>query len=135
MSLQESTWGSGQCHLQLGWDDQLDGEDFHPAIQCTLALAPEHTGAIPGLDWPRPDGYTTQLPGIVLLDPAVSTRLAEQEFVEHLTNVVATPIADLLDRAPSIVDMVPLLTTEPWLLTRPLRTRLANRGVTLPPHQ
>lgn len=79
--------------------------------------------------------YLSRLPGIVLLDPESSTRMSESDFAEQLTKVVAIPIADLLDRTPSIVDMVPLLMRKPWCATRDLREQLATRGFHLPLRQ
>ena len=81
----------------------------------------------------RPDGESSiDLPGIVLLDPESSKGLSEKDLAEQLRDVVALPIADLLDRTPSIVDMVPPLMSKPWYATLTLRDQLATRGFDLP---
>ena len=85
VNLQKSSWGGGQCYLNLGWDASLPSKDFHPENQCALRLRAEDTDVIPSIDWMRPDGESSiELPGIVLLDPESSTRLSEKDLAEQL---------------------------------------------------
>ncbi len=58
--------------------------------------------------------------------------MPENEFAAELADVVVSPIADLLERTPSIIDLVPLLTAKPWFATRSLRDQLSLRGYELP---
>lgn len=60
--------------------------------------------------------------------------MPETSFVEQLTEVVIIPIANFMDRTPSLDDLVPLLTEKPWLVTVALREELRRRGHELPRH-
>jgi hypothetical protein len=59
---------------------------------------------------------------------AVQARSAVRKTVE----VVVIPVADLLDRTTFVVDLVPLLTAKPWLVSLRLRAELARQGYELP---
>jgi len=136
VNLQRSSWGSGDCYLNLGWDPHVTAGQFRPAHDCLLSLRAEHADVIPDIEWLRPDGETTiDLPGISLLDVETSRRMAEDEFSAMFREIVATPVADLMDRSRSVVHLVPLLTAKPWFAMLPLREYLADRGYELPVHR
>jgi Domain of unknown function (DUF4304) len=133
VNLQKSSWGGGNCYLNLGWDPAVPAGEFRSENQCAVTLRAEDTDVIPPIDWVRPDGLTTlELPGISLLDTEANDRMSEAQFAKQFSEVIAVPIADLLDRTPSIVDLVPLLTAKPWFATRALRDELSRRGLELP---
>jgi len=135
VNLQRSPWGGGDCYLNLGWDPHVPAGQFRPAHQCLLTLRAEHTDVIPAIEWLRPDGETTvDLPGISLLDVETSRRMGEDEFSVMLREVVAVPVAELMNRSRSVVDLVPLLTGKPWLAGLSLRDYLTRHGYELPAH-
>ena len=102
---------------------------------CALSLRAEETDAIPTIDYVRTDGLTARdLAGTILLHSEMRDRMPETSLVEQLTEVVIMPIADFMDRTPSLDDLVPLLTEKPWLLTLALREELRRRGHELPWH-
>lgn len=128
VNLQRSSWGSGDCYLNLGWDPHVPAGQFCPAHQCLLTLRAEHTDVIPDIEWLRPDGETTiDLPGISLLDVETSRRMAEGEFSVMLREVVAIPVTELMNRSRSVIDLVPLLTAKPWLAMVSLRDYMTLR--------
>lgn len=87
----------------------------------------------PAIDLVRPDGLTARdLSGIILLDSEMSGRMLETSVIRQLTEAVVILVADIMDRTPSLVDMVPLLTAKPWFATLRLRSELARRGHELP---
>ena len=132
VNLQRSSWG-GNCYLNLGWDPAAEAGQFRPANGCLLNLRAEHTDVIPDIAWLRPDGESTiALPGISLLDVEASRRMSEDEFSALLAEVVAVPVAELMNRSRSVVDLVPLLSAKPWFATLALRDYLARRGFELP---
>lgn len=61
-------------------------------------------------------------------------RLPESSIVGQLTEVVVVPIADFMDRTPSLDDLVALLTEKPYLVTGAVREELRRRGHELPWH-
>lgn len=133
VNLQKSSWGGGNCYLNLGWDHAVPAGEFRPENQCAVSLRAEDTDVIPPVERIRPDGVTAlELPGISLLDVEISSGTPEDVFAAELTDVIVSPIADLLDRTPSIVDLVPLLTAKPWFATLSLRDELSRRGHELP---
>lgn len=133
VNLQKSSWGGGDCYLNLGWDPSVGRGEFRPENQCMLSLRAEHTDVISAIRRLRPDGVTEiELPGIRLLDVEVSRVMAEEDFAAELAEVVVGPVADLMDRTPSIVDLVPLLTAKPWFASLRLRSELRQRGHELP---
>src|SRR3954468_21609287 len=135
VNLQRSSWGGGDCYLNLGWDPDVPAGKFRPAHQCLLTLRAERTGAIPDIEWLRPDGETTiDLPGISLLDVETSRRMAEDELAARLHEVVAIPVADLMNRSRSVIDLVPLLRAKPGFAMLSLRGYLADHGYELPAH-
>ncbi len=97
---------------------------------CALSVRAERTDAIPTIDYVRPDGLTARdLPGTILLDSEMRDRMPEPSLVGQLTEVVVIPIADFMDRTPSLDDLVPLLTEKPRLvITLALREELRRRG-------
>ena len=133
VNLQKSSWGGGNFCVNLGWDPAVPVREFRAENQCAASLRAERTDAIPPIEWVGPDGLTTiELRGIILLDPEMNDRLPETSFIRQLTEVVVTPIADLMDRTPSVVDLVALLTAKPWFATLALRSELSRRGLELP---
>lgn len=135
MNLQRSSWGGGDCYLNLGWDPDVLVGQFRPVHRCLLTLRAERTDVIPDIEWLRPDGETIiDLPGISLLDVEISRRMAEDEFAAMLHEVVAIPVADLINRSPSVIDLAPLLTAKPWFASLSLRDYLTDRGYELPAH-
>jgi hypothetical protein len=104
---------------------------------CALSVRAEETDVIPPIDFVRPDGLTARdLPGTILLDSEMGDRMPETSLVGKLTEVVVIPIADFMDRTPSLVDLVPLLSQKPWLvMTVALREELSRRGHELPRHE
>lgn len=133
VNLQKSSWGGGSCYLNVGWDSTVPAGEFRPANQCVVSLRAEDTDVIAPIEWVRPDGVSTlAMPGIALLDTETNERVPEDLFVEQLTQVIVIPVAELLDRTTSIVDLVPLLTAKPWFATRSLRSELSRRGHELP---
>ena len=116
VNLQKSPWGGGSFYVNLGWDATVPAGDFRTENMCALTLRAEETDAIPTIDYVRPDGLTARdLPGTILLDSEMRDRMPEPSFVEQLTEVVIIPIADFMDRTPSLDDLGPLLTKKPWL--------------------
>lgn len=133
VNLQRSSWGGGDCYLNLGWDPDVPSGQFRPAHQCLLTLRAEHTDVIPDIEWLRPDGETSiNLPGISLLDVETSRRMSEDEFSAMFQEVVAIPVAELMYRSRSVIDLVPLLEAKPWFAMLSLRDYLADRGYELP---
>jgi hypothetical protein len=135
VNLQKAPWGDGSCYVNLGWSAAVPAGDFRTESMCALSLRAEDTDAIPPINYVRPDGLTARdLPGTILLDSEMRDRMPETSFVELLTEVVIIPIADFMDRTPSLDDLVPLLKEKPWLLTVALREELHRRGHQLPRH-
>lgn len=135
MNLQRSSWGGGDCYLNLGWDPDVPVGQFRPAYRFLLTLRAEHTDVIPDIEWLRPDGETTiDLPGISLLDVETGRGMAEDELAAMLHEVVAIPVAELMNRSRSVIDLVPLLTAKPWFAMLSLRDYLTDRGYKLPAH-
>jgi hypothetical protein len=58
--------------------------------------------------------------------------MSEDLFSSMLEEVVVTPIADLLDRTCSIVDLSPLIKAKPWCATIAAKEELSRRGHELP---
>ncbi|WP_074447020.1 DUF4304 domain-containing protein [Pseudarthrobacter enclensis] len=133
LNLQKSPWGGGSFYLNLGWDPAVSQGAFRPENLCALSLWAEKTDVIRTIDFARPDGLVARdLPGTILLDAEMSGRMPVDSFVEQLTNVVVIPIADFMDRTPSLDDLVPLLTAKPWFANIALREELSRRGHELP---
>jgi hypothetical protein len=133
VNVQKSSWGGGDCYLNLGWDASLPSGEFRPFNHCAINLRAENTDVITPIHHIRPDGVTEiELPGISLLDSEISSVMPEDDFTADLLDVVVTPVADLMDRTPSIVDLVPLLTAKPWFASLRLRSELRQRGHELP---
>jgi hypothetical protein len=133
LNLQKSSWGDGSFYLNLGWDSAVSIGEFRPESRCALSLRAEQVDVIPSIDFVRPDGLVARdLPGIVLLDSEMSGRISEESFIRQLTEVVVIPIADFMDRTPSLVDLAPLLTAKPWFTTIHMREELGRRGYELP---
>ena len=53
VNLQKSSWGGGQCYLNLGWDASLPSKEFHLENQCALRLRAEDTVSMAKLKSPR----------------------------------------------------------------------------------
>lgn len=133
VNLQKSSWGGGDCCLNLGWDASVPSGEFRPVNVSSISLRAENTGVIPQILRIRPDGVTElALPGISLLDAEISSATPEEAFTKELLDVVITPVAELMDRTPSIVDLVPLLTAKPWFASLQIRSELRQRGYELP---
>jgi hypothetical protein len=132
INLQKSPWGES-FYLNLGWDPGVASGEFRSANFCIFGLRAETTDVIPSIDFVRPDGLAARdLPGIVLLDAEMSSRIPEDSFVQQLIDVVVVPIADFMDRTPALQDLVPLLAEKPPLAFIPVREELSRRGFTLP---
>ncbi len=43
VNLQKSSWGSGSCYLNLGWDSIFPAGEFRPVNQCAVSLRAENT--------------------------------------------------------------------------------------------
>ncbi|MFS0717978.1 DUF4304 domain-containing protein [Arthrobacter sp. 1P04PC] len=135
VNLQKSSWGGDNFYVNLGWHAAVPSGDFRAAHMCALALRAEDTGVIPTIDYVRSDGLTAHnLPGILLLNSETRDRLPETALVEQLTEVVVVPISDLMNRTPSLDDLVPLLTEKPCFVSRSVREELRRRGHELPWH-
>ena len=133
VNLQKSSWGGGDCYLNLGWDGSGPSGGFQPFNDVSINLRAENADVIAPIHRIRPDGVTEiELPGISLLDSEISSVTPEDDFTAELLDVVVTPVADLMDRTPSIVDLVPLLTAKPWFASLRLRSELRQRGHELP---
>jgi hypothetical protein len=133
VNLQKSPWGSGSFYLNLGWDPAVSVGEFRPENLCLLSLRAEETDVIASIDFVRPDGLVARdLPGTILLDAEMSGRMPEESFIKQLTEVVVIPVADFMDRTPSLVDLVPLLSAKPWFAFIPVREELSRRGHDLP---
>lgn len=131
VNLQRSPWGSGSCYLNLGWD--VDASSFRSENRCLLRLRAQETGVIEPTRLGRGDGVTgVEVPGIALLDEEVSSTMPEAAFAAEVRRAVVLPVADMLERTPSIVDLVPFLTAKPWFALRDARAELARRGQELP---
>jgi len=144
VNLQMSSWGSGDCFLNLGWDPELPDTGFRRESQCCVSMRAEQTDVksmraeqtdvIPPILRVRPDGITTtELPGIVLLDSETYGAMSPQQLTEDIAAVIAVPIADLMDRTSSVLGLLPILVEKPWIASRSLRAYLASRGHELPP--
>jgi hypothetical protein len=106
VNLQKSPWGGGSFYVNLGWDAAVPAGDFRTENMCALSVRAEQTDAIPMIDYVRPDGLTARdLPGTILLDSEMRDRMPEPTFVGQLTEVVVIPIADFMDRTPSLDDL------------------------------
>jgi hypothetical protein len=133
INLQKSPWGGGGFYLNLGWDPSVAAGDFRSANFCTLSIRAEHTDVIPSIEVVRPDGLAARdLSGILLLDAEMISRIPEESLLQQLTEVVIIPIADFMDRTPSLVDLVPLLSAKPQFAWVSVREELNRRGFTLP---
>ncbi|GAB2763041.1 hypothetical protein GCM10027020_14180 [Nocardioides salsibiostraticola] len=133
VNLQKSAWGGGSCYLNLGWDPVVPGEGFRPESQCCLSLRAEQTDVIPSIPMLRPDGVTTiEVSGISLLDSDMYLERSTDQLCDEVRAVIARPVADLMDRTTSMVDLVPLITAKPWFATRILRDHLTSIGYELP---
>ena len=133
INLQQSSWGGGNCYLNLGWDPELPVTGFRPEHQCRVTVRAEETDVIPPIQILRPDGVTTtEVSGINLLSSEMYLGMSTDRLVDDITTVIAVPVADLLDRTPTIADLVPLFTVKPWLATRLVREHLAPLGYDLP---
>lgn len=133
VNLQKSPWGSGSFYLNLGWDPSVAAGEFRSYDFCTLSLRAENADVIPSIDFVRPDGLAARdLSGIILLDAEMSGRIPEETFLHQLTEVVINPVADFMDRTPSLVDLVPLLSAKPQFAWIPVREELSRRGFDLP---
>ncbi|MFE4081098.1 hypothetical protein [Paenarthrobacter sp. YIM B13468] len=88
---------------------------------------------IPTIDFARPDGLVARdLPGTILLDAEMGSRIPEDAFLEQLTEVVINPVADFMESTPSLVDLVPLLSAKPQFAFVRVREELSRRGYELP---
>lgn len=133
VNLQKSPWGSGSFYLNLGWDPTVSVGEFRAENLCLLSLRAEQADVIAPIDFVRPDGLVARgLAGTILLDAEMSGRMPEESFIKQLTEVVIIPVADFMDRTPSLVDLVPLLSAKPWLAFIPVRKELSRRGHDLP---
>ncbi|WP_160320847.1 DUF4304 domain-containing protein [Arthrobacter alpinus] len=132
VNLQKSPWG-GDFYVNLGWSLPDATKAFRSEIQCDLRLRAEATDVVLPITLERSDGLTAQeVPGTILLDTGVSERIPEETFIRQLTDVIVVPVADLMDRTPSLVHMVPFLMTKPWFATLALRKELELLGHKLP---
>ncbi|KSU70417.1 hypothetical protein AS031_17645 [Pseudarthrobacter enclensis] len=133
INLQKSPWGGESFYLNLGWDPAVASGEFRSENSCVFGLRAENIDVIPSIDFVRPDGLAARdLPGIILLDAEMSSRIPEDSFVKQLIDVIVVPIADFMDRTPALQDLVPLLTEKPHLAFIPVREELKRRGFTLP---
>lgn len=133
VNLQKSSWGGGDCYLNLGWDPTQPANGFRPQYECCVSVRAEQIDVIPPIQVLRPDGVTTtEVSGISLLTSEMYLGMSTDRLVDDITMVIAVPVADLLDRTPTIVDLVPLLTVKPWLATRTVREHLSLLGYDLP---
>ncbi len=133
VNLQKSSWGGGNCYLNLGWDPVSPTNGFRPAHQCCLSLRAEQTDVIPSIQILRPDGITTtEVSGISLLTSEMYLGMSTDRLVDDVTAVIAQPVADLMDRTTTMVDLVPLLTAKPWFASGSVREHLTSLGYDLP---
>lgn len=133
VNLQKSSWGGGDCYLNLGWDPVVPEKGFRPENQCCFRLRAEETGVIPPVAMQRPDGITTiDVPGVSLLASEIYRTITADALAERVASVIAEPVADLMDATPSMIDLVPMLTTKPWFATLALRDHLRLHGHELP---
>ena len=133
VNLQKSSWGGGDCYLNLAWDPSVQAGDFLPENQCMARIRAERADIIPSIQMLRSDGHSVlEVPGISLLDRDTFERFAEDDYRKQVREVVARPVADLLDRTPSVTDLVPLFTRHPGYATRRLRDHLHLFGHDLP---
>lgn len=132
VNLQKSPWG-GDFYVNLGWSLPDATKAFRSEIQCDLRLRAEATDVVLPITLERSDGLTAhEVPGTILLDTRVSERIPEETLIRQLTDVIVTPVADLMDCTPSLVHMVPFLMTKPWFATLALRKELETLGHELP---
>ena len=75
---------------------------------------------------------TLELDGISLLDAECSRAMSAACFVEQVIDVIAVPVADLMDRTPALVDMAPLVTSKPWLADLETKAQFLSRGIEIP---
>jgi hypothetical protein len=133
VNLQKSSWGGGDCYLNLGWDPEVGPGDFRSENQCMRSLRAEHLDVIPTIERLRPDGVSRiELPGISLLNSEIGAAMDLHSFSEVLAEVVAVPVADFLDETRSVLDVAPLLSEKPWFATLRLRGELEGHGISLP---
>jgi len=133
VNLQKSSWGGGDCYLNLGWDPSVKAGDFLPENQCMARIRAERADVIPAIHMLRSDGNSVlEVPGISLLDRNTVEHFAEDDYRMQVREVVARPVADLLDRTPSVTDLVPLFTRHPGYATLRLRDHLRLSGHELP---
>lgn len=134
VNLQKSSWGSGDCYLNLGWDRADGTGHFLPENHCLARFRAERTDVIPRFEMPRTDGLTvSQVPGISLLDHHVFERYSEDAYRDQVREIVAEPVANLMDRTASVTDLVPLYLHHPEWATLRLRDYLRTLGYELPP--
>lgn len=68
INLQKSSWGGGDCFLNLGWDPEVPASGFRMENFCSVSLRADETDVIPSIQILRPDGLTTtEVAGINLL--------------------------------------------------------------------
>jgi len=133
VNLQRSSWGGGDCYLNLGWDPVVPEKGFRPENQCCFHVRAEQTGVIPPLVMQRPDGVTTiDVPGVSLLDSEMYRTMTADALSKSVAGVIAEPVADFMDATPAIVDLVPLLTAKPWFASLAVREHLQRQGHELP---
>lgn len=131
VNLQKSAWGRG-CYLNLGWDPVPPEGGFQAEMRCPIRYRAEVTGVIDSIRLEGPDGASTQEPGISMLDADWSPEMDDDSFVGELRRAVVLPVAELMDRTPSIADLVPLLRTKATFVTVEARKELERRGHELP---
>ncbi len=133
VNLQKSSWGGGDCYLNLGWDPTVKAGDFLPENQCMARIRAERADVIPPIRMLRSDGESVlEVPGISLLHRDMSERFTDDDYRNQIREIVARPVADLLDRTPSVTDLVALFTRHPGHATVRLRDHLRLYGHELP---
>lgn len=133
VNLQKSAWGGGDCYLNSGWDPTVNPGDFLPENHCMARLRAERADVIPPIELLRSGGDATlELPGISLLDRDVFERFGEDDYRDQVRSILARPTADLMERTPSMTDLVPLFTLHPGWATLRLRAHLRAFGFELP---
>jgi hypothetical protein len=129
INLQKSTWGGGDLYLNLGWDPATDGAAFRPEYRCLFNVRAEQLEVGGALHRIRPDGVTElELPGTSLLGPEIYEATPMDQLVEEVVQVLAEPLADLMDSTRTFPDLVPLVNNYPVLVSVQLRDHMKSLG-------
>ncbi|MFB9314197.1 DUF4304 domain-containing protein [Nocardioides plantarum] len=129
INLQRSTWGSGDLYVNLGWDPAAGGAAFRPAYRCLFSVRAEELDVGGVIHRIRPDGATKlELPGTSLLGSEIYEATPKDQLMKEVVQVVAEPLADLMDSTTTFADLAPLINSRPVLKSVQLRNHMRSLG-------